>query len=263
MRRLRSGEAVRGLALAAAIVAASVAGAAEAPPGMRLVPGGTYEPFYPVKNERPTPVAPFFLDVVPVSNAELLEFVRAEPEWRRSRVSPLFADPSYLSSWAGDLELGPDAPPDAPATFVSWFAADAYCRRAGDRLPTEAEWELAAAPPLEDAAAKAETERRILAFYARPRGPLPRVGSTPPNAFGIRDLHGVIWEWVEDFNASFAASDARSDRERELESVCGGGAIGAADSRRYATFMRIAFRSSLQATYSLHHLGFRCARSSP
>ena len=87
------------------------------------------------------------------------------------------------------------------------------------------------------------------------------MGSTPPNAYGIRDLHGVVWEWVEDFNASFAASDARSDRERELEKICGGGAVGADDSRSYTTFMRTAFRSSLEATYALHHLGFRCARS--
>jgi formylglycine-generating enzyme len=244
-----------------ALVAAGAATASEAPPGMRLVPGGSYTPFYPVKNERPTRVSPFFLDELPVSNARFLAFVRAEPPWRRGAVSQLFADPAYLSHWAGALELGPGAPADAPVTFVSWFAAEAYCSSEGRRLPSEAEWELAAAPPIEDAAARAETERRLLAFYARPRGPLPRVGSTPPNAYGIRDLHGVIWEWVDDFNASFAAADARSDRERELESVCGGGTIGAADARRYATFMRVAFRSSLQASYALHHLGFRCARS--
>jgi formylglycine-generating enzyme required for sulfatase activity len=250
------------LAFVLAVLLAAAA-RAEPPAGMKLVPGGSYVPFYPVKSERPTWVAPFFLDELPVSNAEFLAFVRAVPAWRRSQVSPLFADEAYLAPWAGDLELGPDLPPAAPATFVSWFAADAYCRNAGKRLPTEAEWELAAAPPLEDEAAKAETERRILAFYARPRGPLPRVGSTPPNASGIRDLHGVIWEWVEDFNASFAARDSRSDRDRELAEVCGGGALGAADSRRYTIFMRIAFRSSLQASYALHHLGFRCARNAP
>jgi len=246
------------LALAALGVAAG-----EAASEMVRVPGGSYVPFYPVKGEAPTPVAAFLLDVVPVTNAQLLAFVREHPEWRRSRVSPLFADAAYLSHWAGDLELGESADPEAPATFVSWFAADAFCRAQGKRLPTEAEWELAANPALEGADARAATEREILAFYARPRQRLPHVGSTPHNAFGVRDLHGVIWEWILDFDASFAAADNRSDRDRALDSICGGGAVGAADAKSYTTFMRVAFRSSLQATYALHHLGFRCARSLP
>jgi len=230
---------------------------------MVRLPGGRYVPFYPVKDEAPIRVAPFLLDVVPVTNAEFLEFVRSESRWQRSKVSRLFADEAYLSSWAGDLDLGHDVLPDRPATFVSWFAASAYCRSRGARLPTEAEWELAAAPPAEDAAARAATRNRILAFYARPRGPLPRIGSTPANAWGVRDLHGVIWEWVEDFNASLVASDNRADRDRALEDICGGGAAGSADSTDYPTFMRVALRSSLKATYALHHLGFRCARSIP
>ena len=249
--------------IAIAVAAAGAARAADEPSGMIRIPGGRYAPFYPVKGERPTDVAPFLLDAVPVTNAQFLEFVRAHPEWRRSGVSPLFAEAAYLASWAGDLEPGGEAATDAPVTFVSWFAADAYCAAAGKRLPTEAEWELAAAPAAADPAERAETERRLLAFYARPRGPLPRVGSTPPNAYGVRDLHGVVWEWVEDFNASVAPSDSRSDRERALEQVCGGSAVGAADAKRYTTFMRVAFRSSLEATYALHHLGFRCARSLP
>lgn len=252
------------LAFALTVATADAAIAAQSPiEGMVRIPGGVYAPLYPLKDERPADVAPFLLDARPVTNAQFLAFVRAHPEWRRSAASPLFAESAYLSSWAGDLDLGGDASADAPVTFVSWFAADAFCRVTGKRLPSEAEWEFAAAPTAASAAERAETERRILAFYARPRGPLPRVGSTPANAYGAYDLHGVVWEWVEDFNASFAPSDARSDRDRALERFCGGSAAGAADTKDYATFMRIAFRSSLDATYALHHLGFRCARSLP
>jgi len=230
---------------------------------MVLVPGGSYAAFYPVKGEAPLQVAPFWLDERPVTNAEFLEFVRVHERWRRSRVTRLFADEAYLSSWAGDLELGPDSRPEQPVTFVSWFAASAYCRSVGKRLPTEAEWELAASPLGDDPQAKAEANRRTLAFYARPRGKLPRAGDTPPNRYGLRDLHGVIWEWVDDWNASLALADNRQDRDPVNEAVCGGAAAGASDPESYATFMRFAFRSSLEGTYSLHHLGFRCARSAP
>jgi formylglycine-generating enzyme required for sulfatase activity len=230
---------------------------------MRRIPGGSYAPFYPLADEEPTVVAAFLLDALPVTNAEFLAFVRESSDWRRSRVAPLFADDAYLRHWAGDLELGPEAEAGVPVSFVSWFAADAYCRAQGKRLPSEAEWELAAAADAGDDAARAATEQRILAFYARPRDRLPRAGATPPNAYGVQDLHGVIWEWVEDANASFAAADDRSQADRALAEVCGGGAVGAADARRYTTFMRVAFRSSLEATYALHHLGFRCARSLP
>ncbi|MEX2205376.1 MAG: formylglycine-generating enzyme family protein [Myxococcota bacterium] len=230
---------------------------------MAAVPGGRYTAFYPVKGEAPQEVAPFWLDERPVTNAEYLQFVREHERWRRSRVTRLFAEEAYLSSWAADLELGSGAELAQPVTFVSWFAATAYCRSVGKRLPSEAEWELAASPPSDDPAAKDELSRRVLAFYARPRGVLPRAGDTPANAYGIHDLHGVIWEWVADWNASLAPGDNRQDRDPEQDAFCGGAAVGASDPESYAAFMRFAFRSSLEASYALHHLGFRCARSTP
>ena len=230
---------------------------------MALVAAGSYAAFYPVKGEAPLQVAEFWLDERPVTNAEYLEFVRAHERWRRSRVQRLFAEEAYLSSWAGDLELGPDAGLEQPVSFVSWFAASAYCRSVGKRLPTEAEWELAASPQGDSPEDRDEIARRILAFYARPRGKLPRAGDTPPNAYGLHDLHGVIWEWVADWNASLALGDNRQDRDPANEAFCGGAAAGASDPESYATFMRFAFRASLEGTYALHHLGFRCAWSVP
>jgi len=260
VRRVRRSAvaAASALALAAALVARAEE---PAPAGMVRVPGGVYTPFQPVKGEAPRTVAPFWLDVRPVTNGEFLGFVRDDARWRRSEASRLFVDDAYLAPWQGDLDLGPAAPPNAPVTFVSWFAADAFCRAHGKRLPSEAEWELAAAPPDEAPEARAAADARVLAMSSASQRPLADVGSTPANAYGLVDLHGVIWEWVADFNASFAAGDARRGGDRALEEVCGGAAAAAADPARYATFLRSAFRATLEARFALARLGFRCARS--
>lgn len=227
---------------------------------MMKVPGGSYESFYRTEADPPVRVAPFRIDELPVTNGEFLSFVEANPRWRRSQAPKLLAEPSYLSHWAGDLDLG-DALPEQPVTFVSWFAARAYCESLGKRLPTEAEWELAAAPRKGSAEEDEEVRRRILAFYARPRSQLPRVGSTPANQFGIRDLHGVQWEWVEDWNSTLPTAEGRRAGDRDSGAFCGGAAALAKDASDYPTFMRFAFRSSLEGRHALHHLGFRCARS--
>jgi formylglycine-generating enzyme required for sulfatase activity len=222
------------------------------------VPGGFYAPPASVAGARIESVAAFWLDERAVTNEEYLAFVTRNPAWRRSRAPRALADAAYLSSWVGDLEPGAGAPLDRPVTFVSWFAASAYCRDAGKRLPTEAEWELAANPPERDPVARARTRSRILAFYGRPRGPLPRAGQGPPNDYGLRDLHGVIWEWVaEDGSPRSAAAEPSA---ADAGQFCGAGAAGAGDAEDYAAFMRFAFRDSLAASYALHHLGFRCAR---
>ena len=83
----------------------------------------------------------FYLDVYPVTQAQYLAFVEANPQWRRLLVARLFADQAYLQSWQDDQ--GAVRPPDAllqrPVTQVSWFAARAYCQWQGKRLPRLAE----------------------------------------------------------------------------------------------------------------------------
>ncbi len=136
----------RSLLIAAGVAWASCAQAGSRDASMVLIPAGEYEPVLRGQDEPVrAAVAAFWLDTRPVTNAEFLEFVRANPKWRRSRVAPLFADDGYLGDWAGDLGLGPRAPADAPVVRVSWFAARAYAAWRGKRLPTTAEWERAAA----------------------------------------------------------------------------------------------------------------------
>jgi formylglycine-generating enzyme len=248
-------------------ILSAVPPAADVPAGMALIPSGGYSPLLRMKDE-PVRVAvdPYWLDVRPVTNAEFLQFVRAHPQWQRSRVKPLFADAGYLSDWKSDLELGPNVPADSPVVRVSWFAARAYAKAQGKRLPTTAEWERAASAGFTtpDGATEANFAKMILAWFARPTpSPFPAAGSGRPNYFGVRDLHGLVWEWVDDFNTAMTTGESRADTGLERELFCGAGAAGVRDVSDYPAFMRVGMRSSLRANYTVPNVGFRCARSIP
>lgn len=234
---------------------------------MVVIPTGEFAPVIRTKDEpERVAVAAFLLDERPVTNAEFLAFVRANPRWRRSRVSPLFADAGYLSHWAGDLELGPAAGPDEPVVRVSWFAVRAFAKAHGKRLPTTAEWERAAAAGFSspDGASEPGFAAGILAWLARPTPErFAAAGAGRPNVFGARDLHGLVWEWVEDFATAMTTGESRADAGLERNLFCGAGAASARDVRDYPAFMRAGLRSSLRATYTVPNVGFRCARDLP
>ncbi|MEW5849454.1 MAG: formylglycine-generating enzyme family protein [Myxococcota bacterium] len=236
---------------------------ASAPSGRVAVPGGVLRPtFPPTPDEKQLRVAGFRVDRTPVTNAQYLAFVRAQPQWQRGRAAALFVDDGYLSHWAGSTRLGAGALPQQPVTNVSWFAARAYCAWTGGRLPTWTEWEYVAAASATSADARTDPrwQQEILAWYASPqRGALPRVGRNAPNLYGVQDLHGLVWEWVEDFNSVLVSSDGREAGGADRMRFCGAGALSAQDRADYAVFMRVAFLGSLQARYTAASLGFRCA----
>jgi formylglycine-generating enzyme required for sulfatase activity len=236
---------------------------AASPAGMAQLPAGVYRSLFRGESDpKEVPVKSFYLDALPVTNADFLEFVRANPRWRRSQVKRLFADANYLKSWAGDLDLGSVAS-NAPVTHVSWFAAKAYAAWKGKRLPITAEWEYAAAASATrpDGENDPEFKRQILAWYGTPSAQsLPAVGAGRPNFYGLHDLHGLVWEWVADFSTAMVTGDARGDTGLERQLFCGSGSEGTKDRENYPAFMRFGFRSSLKASYTVHNLGFRCAK---
>ena len=99
----------------------------------------------------------------------------------------------------------------------------------------------------------------LLDWYARPASQLPGpVRARPANFWGVGDLHGLIWEWLEDFNSAPVSSASSADWGGDRAMFCGRGWVGSPESRDYAAFMRFAFRSSLQASHTIKTLGFRC-----
>lgn len=230
----------------------------------RLVKGGRFESVMAARPGVSTvDLSAFRLAVTPVTNAQFAIFVSRHPEWQRDRVRALFANDRYLSHWpAAD---GP-APGQAqqPVTQVSWFAARAYCMAQGRRLPTWHEWEYAAAADAvrPDARDDPDWRQRQLDWYAQPAGGvLADVGQSPPNVYGVRDLHGLVWEWVEDAGSLMVSADNREQGEDpDTLRFCGAGAATLEQKEQYAVLMRVAMLSSLKASYTTATLGFRCAR---
>ena len=259
-----------------AVASAATAGAergAVRPPRARsamvAIPAGAFRPLYGQPSDPPTRVAAFLLDRDPVTRGDFLAFVRSEPRWRRSAVRPLFADRGYLGDWRGDLDpstgsgqaAGDAADRRRPVTGVSWFAARAYCAAQGKRLPTVAEWEYAAAASAtrRDAARDGAFVQHLVSLYSsRPR-PLPQVDGAAANAYGVRGLHGLAWEWVADFNSVLVSDDSRGVGGRDHALFCASAAIGASDPSNYPAFLRYALRAGLTGRTTTATLGFRCA----
>ena len=217
---------------------------------MVKLPGGTWRPLYGRPTDAPIAIAPFRLDRDAVTRGDFLTFARANPQWRRD-----------------DLARGTAVDRRRPMTDVSWFAARAYCEWRGARLPSLAEWEYAAAASAtnRDAAREPAFMQELLALYStRPR-PLPPVEKGIVNAYGVRGLHGLAWEWVADFGTAPGQHEHASHdhggraKAAKHDMSCAGAAIGATDPSNYAAFLRYAFRSGLSGQTSLETLGFRCA----
>ena len=90
--------------------------------------------------------------------------------------------------------------PNQPITHIKWREAKSYCHKVGKRLPTEAEWEYAARAgsktkfPWGD-----EIDDDYLWYAGNSPREIPQVGKKKPNAWGLHDMMGNVWEWTEDW----------------------------------------------------------------
>lgn len=257
-------------------------------------------------------VSPFAVSAYAVTNAQFGDFVRetgfitdAErlnwsfvfagslPEEVRRRIRRAPADTPWWLPVPRAYWAQPEGPGstildrlDHPVVHVSWHDAQAFCRWAGARLPSEAEWEYAARGGLEGALypwgneLTPGGEHRCNIWQGRfptlntaedgYAGTAP-VHAFPPNGFGLFNMAGNVWEWCEDAfvrdirDATGATTpEMRCDtpetrRDNSIKSQRGGSFLCHSS---YCNRYRVAARSSNDASSTASNVGFRVVRSS-
>jgi iron(II)-dependent oxidoreductase len=237
-------------------------------------------------NERPAHevhVDPFWIDTVPVTNAAYAEFIAAggyherrwwtDAGWNRRRRDEL-EQPAFWRHEGGEswsrMRLGWREPlsPDEPVQHVSWYEADAYARFRGRRLPTEPEWEKAAAwdpragrarryPWGDDPPDESHANLNQRHFRPAPVGAYPSGAS----AYGCLQMIGDVWEWTaSDFTAY---PGFRAFPYREYSEVFHGTDYKVLRGGSWATHPRAVRNTFRNWDYPIRRqifAGFRCAR---
>ncbi len=220
-------------------------------------------------------VSAFYMDTHEVTNADYQKFVLANPEWQKDRIDWKYHDGDYLRFWT--VNNYPEDKGDHPVVYVSWYAAMAYAKWAGKRLPSEAEWEKAARGGL--VGAKYAWGNEISAAdanYDWNVGDTTVVGSYAANGYGLYDMVGNVWEWCLDaWDSDFYShspdhnplSDVNNIAQVDLIlddylDVKSARVLRGGFYFRYAQFVRVADRDPFTPAFTFLSSGFRCARAS-
>ena len=216
-------------------------------------------------------IDPFYLDRYEVTNSRFKKFLDQNPGWRRERIPARYHNGDYLKHWG--VNSYPKGKANHPVTSVSWYAAVAFCRWAGKRLPTEAEWEYAARGGLQGRAfpwGDEPVDKSRANYGGSGIGGTTPVGSYPANGYGLFDMAGNVWEYLADEWGPYPSSP-------RVNPVAGGDlflgdTFYAVNTRRVIrggswggspVNLRVAYRDSHPPEGAKDFVGFRCAQSAP
>ena len=210
----------------------------------------------------------FYMDKYEVTNTQYKRFIDANPEWRKDSIADRFHDGDYLKGWSGNDY--PNGRADHPIVYVSWYAAMAYAKWAGKRLPTEAEWEKAARGGLVGKKYPwGDTIDGRKANYDNSN--TTPVGSYGANGYGLYDMSGNVWEWcLDEWHGDFyrvssgrnpVAGGSITDIKNNYTNVKSSRVLRGGSWSNADQVVRVAYRSSYTPTVTNNDFGFRCARA--
>jgi sulfatase modifying factor 1 len=228
----------------------------------------------------------FWMDAHEVTNAQFTSFVKstgykstaeqypptipgAPPEMMLPG-SAVFAAPTPISpQWwrwvVGAQWRHPSGPTDSiegkdrePVVQITYQDASAYARWAGKELPTEEQWEFAARAGGNALPEPVDQQGKPQANYYQGVFPVKDLGSDgylgrapvgcfPPNAFGLYDMIGNVWEWTK-------STGSRPDAREPVQIIKGGSYLCAAN---YCARYRPAARQFQEQSLGTDHIGFR------
>ncbi len=248
---------------------------------MVLIPAGNFQMGSDDQEARPAEqpvhtvfVDAFYMDTHEVTNADYQQFVLANPEWQKDRVDAKYHNGDYLKLWDGTTY--PAGKGDHPVVYVSWYAAMAYSKWAGKRLPSEAEWEKSARGGLVGMRYPWGNEiSGADANYGDAVGDTTVVGSYAANGYGLYDMVGNVWEWCLDaWDSDFYSHSPDRNPLSDVNNIAQVDLILNdyldVKSRRVlrggswysdTQFVRVARRSTNAPTSTSTLYGFRCARA--
>jgi formylglycine-generating enzyme len=223
-------------------------------PDMVLIPGGEFMMGKNTNNptdwqpEHQVRIDSFYMDKFEVTNKQYYDFCM-----KTKTTLPEF--------WGmAQFKCGMDFP-DYPVVGVTYFDTEKYAKWAGKRLPTEAEWEYAARSGLSNKNFPwgDQADSTKVNFGKKFKGIL-KVGSFPPNNYGLYDISGNVWEWTSDNYGSdyYASSPAQNPKgpERGRFKVIRGGSWHSG-----AMCVQTYYRNGLSPSWVDFAVGFRCVKS--
>ena len=251
-----------------------------APAGMVLIPAGEFQmggnTWEAENDEKPVHrayVDAFFMDEYEVTNLAYQKFVLANPNWQKDQIDERFHDGNYLQHWNGNDY--PNEKSNHPVVHVSWYAAMAYAKWVGKRLPTEAEWEHAARGGLPGKRYPwGDSIDAGKANYNGNVGDTTAVGNYRPNRYRLYDMVGNVYEWCLDEYKKNSYSRSRLSSHRNP--LYGGKSIDwilnnftdittlrvlrGGSWRSGPSLVRVANRNGGSPTFADSRSGFRCVK---